>query len=551
MIAKPNRAVTYCRMSGDRQEESIPRQFDEIKKYAERNGYKIVRQYADEGMSGDATDRTGFNKLIRDAERKGDFDVILVWDQNRFSRFDTITANHYWYILREAGVSIVSVNQGEIDFDDLGNMLVATIEQHSANKFLKDLGRLVCSGLKRAVENGHHVGRVPFGYRLAGDRLEIDDENSVVVRSMFDAVLNRDVGVCTLARELTLRGVPTPDGKAGWHVTTIKLILTNLAYTGTKIYGKVPSGKHCRILSGEIVPVGGARGERQAARQAASDCIVKKGAYPVIIDGATFTAVQEILNSRAKPSRTRAASYLLSGCLWCGECGKPCFGSKAVGTTGRPYFYYRCGSRKNGGVKLCGEGCRYMFRRERIEALVKHYINTTLLTDEKIKEFADWQRRHIEEIRGDAASRVKTLERRLAAAKSKLERLEGRVSVAPDDMVDMLYRQVRATKEQRDGLAMELSAAESLAAKTAEAVADAGRENVERLTRLRKLLHDPAPDVARRAYANIVDKVVVFTKPRTNQGPGSAGGTGTRELDRLEVTFRRDVLSNEHFSLAK
>ena len=117
-------AVAYLRMSDKKQDKSIPAQKDEIEKYAAAKGYRVIRWYRDDGISGAETvKRAGFQALILDAQQNRDFEVIIVWDQDRFSRFDPMEANYYWYILRQAGVRIVTVATGELDFNDLGGWL--------------------------------------------------------------------------------------------------------------------------------------------------------------------------------------------------------------------------------------------------------------------------------------------------------------------------------------------------------------------------------------------------------------------------------------------
>jgi DNA invertase Pin-like site-specific DNA recombinase len=97
-------AVAYLRMSDKKQDKSIPAQKDEIEKYAAANGYQILHWYRDDGISGAETiKRAGFQSLILAAQQGRDFEVIIVWDQDRFSRFDPMEANYYWYILRQAG----------------------------------------------------------------------------------------------------------------------------------------------------------------------------------------------------------------------------------------------------------------------------------------------------------------------------------------------------------------------------------------------------------------------------------------------------------------
>src|SRR4051812_9889989 len=94
-------AVAYYRMSSKKQDKSIPAQRVEVERFAKANGYHILRwePYIDEGISGSESDkREGFQRLMRDATDRGDFRVILCWDQDRFSRFDPLEANHYWFV---------------------------------------------------------------------------------------------------------------------------------------------------------------------------------------------------------------------------------------------------------------------------------------------------------------------------------------------------------------------------------------------------------------------------------------------------------------------
>src|SRR5262245_23009219 len=88
-------AVGYLRRSSDNasQETSIEDQEAAVSKYAADNGYQILRWYADDAISGDATEkRLEFLRMIADAQELRDFRAILSWDQARFGRFDSIEA---------------------------------------------------------------------------------------------------------------------------------------------------------------------------------------------------------------------------------------------------------------------------------------------------------------------------------------------------------------------------------------------------------------------------------------------------------------------------
>lgn len=62
-------AVAYVRMSSDKQEASPQQQRQEIERLTQRRGYRIIRWYSDEAVSGDATEkRLQFQQMIKDAE---------------------------------------------------------------------------------------------------------------------------------------------------------------------------------------------------------------------------------------------------------------------------------------------------------------------------------------------------------------------------------------------------------------------------------------------------------------------------------------------------
>ena len=65
-------AVLYLRMSDERQERSIPEQRSELLKYAEKHGYRVLREYADSAISGDDTARrVAFLRSARGRRRAG------------------------------------------------------------------------------------------------------------------------------------------------------------------------------------------------------------------------------------------------------------------------------------------------------------------------------------------------------------------------------------------------------------------------------------------------------------------------------------------------
>src|SRR5262245_50819318 len=64
LASRPEVVVLYLRMSGERQEHSIPAQRAELLAFAQRRGYRVLGEYTDEAISGDDTKRrAGFLRM--------------------------------------------------------------------------------------------------------------------------------------------------------------------------------------------------------------------------------------------------------------------------------------------------------------------------------------------------------------------------------------------------------------------------------------------------------------------------------------------------------
>ncbi|MCY4618428.1 MAG: recombinase family protein, partial [Chloroflexi bacterium] len=82
-------AALYARVSSDRQDVdlSVAAQLRALRDFAERNGYRVVREYIDEAESGRVADRPQFRKMLNEAsETESPFQEILVWKFSRFTR---------------------------------------------------------------------------------------------------------------------------------------------------------------------------------------------------------------------------------------------------------------------------------------------------------------------------------------------------------------------------------------------------------------------------------------------------------------------------------
>src|SRR5262249_58608736 len=82
---KAKRAAIYARVSTDGQ--TTDNQLRELRQVAERNGWLIVQEFIDQGISGakGREHRPAFDALWKGAVRR-EFDVVMVWAVDRLGR---------------------------------------------------------------------------------------------------------------------------------------------------------------------------------------------------------------------------------------------------------------------------------------------------------------------------------------------------------------------------------------------------------------------------------------------------------------------------------
>ena len=84
----PTIAVAYARYSSAGQRDvSIEQQLQDIRAYADREGYTLVHEYADHARSGfkKVERRVEFQRMLA-AAKAGKFAVVIVWKTDRFAR---------------------------------------------------------------------------------------------------------------------------------------------------------------------------------------------------------------------------------------------------------------------------------------------------------------------------------------------------------------------------------------------------------------------------------------------------------------------------------
>jgi site-specific DNA recombinase len=313
-------AVGYVRMSSKKQDKSPEQQKAAIEEYAAQHGFKIVRWYVDEGISGWKGSRHGFQTMIADSSASK-FEVILCWDQDRFSRFEPTEFFHYCYLLNQAGVRIETVAQGRLDLANMG-WIVAGVNQQGKAQYVRDLARNISRGLVNAAKDGKSPGsKPPYGYKRAERRLTLGDAAHVeTVQWIFSTFATTDTSRRNIAVQLKEQGVPSSNG-VRWSEGSINKILRNVLYTGDFVWPRNTQAQFYRLgPAGEPIPVTENGGKRQKHE---GFQVFYKDHHPAIVDRTTWAKVQQKLAdaSRGSVPRGTSAQPLAHGILFCGHCG--------------------------------------------------------------------------------------------------------------------------------------------------------------------------------------------------------------------------------------
>ena len=158
-------AVGYARRSTDMQERSIPDQQAYVQRWADTNGYRIVRWYIDDAISGTSTKgRNAFEELIGTAENGRDFESVLCYDISRFSRGGTNETGYYLHRLGQAGVDVIFTADGIPEGDE--GELIQGVKSWQARQYSVKLARDSIRGQLSNIRERKSApgGPPPYGY---------------------------------------------------------------------------------------------------------------------------------------------------------------------------------------------------------------------------------------------------------------------------------------------------------------------------------------------------------------------------------------------------
>jgi DNA invertase Pin-like site-specific DNA recombinase len=496
-------------MSSSQQEASPEQQRAALLQLAAKHHARVVAEYLDEGISGIATDRRrGFQQMLEDA-KAGKFKLILAWDQDRFSRLDSIDSGEIIAPLRRAGVRLVTCAQGEIDWISFAGRLVFNVQQEGKNQYLVDLSRNSVRGRVAAAKDGKKHGATNYGY----DRLMFDEKNRRMCRIhfrhvfrkpknwtaklvqstdvqavktvcwMFRAIAYEGYGPQAIADELNRRKIPTAKGASCWRRPVVTRMLGNPVYVGTCVNGQRPTGKF-HTMGGPIVV---------------------ENAHGALIDRKTFDIVQAAIRPKRRLSAAQSG-YVLCGLLFCGHCGTPMIAHTASLAKERTRSYICSKHYFRGNIT-----CRHpSIVAERLESFVIQTVNGSLakesvdkIAEEAKREFACLQNVKLE---------IRRLEKQLSQLRTQVQRGIQNRSRANAENVSSVSAVVDSWRDELDRRQHDMRVLRGMLPQS-----DTANVSVHQMAQLWENARGGTPDIVKAALAKVIDRIVIARQSRLHR----------------------------------
>lgn len=241
----PRAALSY-RMStkGQVDHNDIPMQKIKCRKFAQQQGWRVVMEKAEKGISGSkvsASKRDVIQELRQEAGN-GSFDILLVYMFDRLGRIESETPFVLeWFV--QHGIQMWSVHEGQQRIESHGDKLMNYIRFWQAAGESEKTSIRTRDRIRQIVSSGHFAGGfVPYGYRAVDKGrvnkrdqpvkdLEIDPEEAAWVREVFEKVANEGASGYAMARMLNDRGLCTRQG-ARFQSVNIRRMIRHEGYTG-------------------------------------------------------------------------------------------------------------------------------------------------------------------------------------------------------------------------------------------------------------------------------------------------------------------------------
>ncbi len=256
-------------------------------------------------MTGTNDKRADFQRMLKDSTNKA-WDYVLVYKIDRFGRnkYEIAMNKH---TLKANGIKLLSAMENIPDTPE--GIILESLLEGMAEYYSAELAQKVRRGMNESRQKGQFTGGIlPYGYKVEGKKIVIDNDAAEVVRFIFeqyskDMVAN-EISQILMEKGITYRGKPFAKYR-------VYKILQNTKYSGIYHHGD------------EIFT----------------------NIYPAIVSKEIFEKVQIKNKNNRYGSKSEDVKYLLRKKIICGYCGSTINGISATSKSKKKKRYYCCSGR--------------------------------------------------------------------------------------------------------------------------------------------------------------------------------------------------------------
>ena len=334
----------YTRVSTTMQIDgySLDAQKTKMKAFCDYNEYEIAGEYEDAGKSGKSIEgRIAFNQMMDDIKSgKDEVSYVLVFKLSRFGR-NAADVLATLQVMQDFGVNLICVEDGIDSSKDAGKLMISVLSAVAEIERENIRVQTMEGRIQKAREGKWNGGFAPYGYSLIDGKLEVNEEEAVAIRTIFDQYVNTDLEANGIAKYLENHGIHKIARQNGtnplFDAALIRRIIQNPVYSGKISYGRRRTEK-----------VHGTRNEYRQVRK--DDYLLVDGLHEALVSEEVWEQAQVKVAAQAKKyekvNRDKGEKiHLLSGILKCPVCGSGMYGNKAIkkrkdGSNYKDFYYY-------------------------------------------------------------------------------------------------------------------------------------------------------------------------------------------------------------------
>ena len=334
----------YTRVSTTMQIDgySLDAQKTKMKAFCDYNEYEIAGEYEDAGKSGKSIEgRIAFNQMMDDIKSgKDEVSYVLVFKLSRFGR-NAADVLATLQVMQDFGVNLICVEDGIDSSKDAGKLMISVLSAVAEIERENIRVQTMEGRMQKAREGKWNGGFAQYGYSLIDGKLEVNEEEAVAIRTIFDQYVNTDLEANGIAKYLENHGIHKIARQNGtnplFDAALIRRIIQNPVYSGKISYGRRRTEK-----------VHGTRNEYRQVRK--DDYLLVDGLHEALVSEEVWEQAQVKVAAQAKKyekvNRDKGEKiHLLSGILKCPVCGSGMYGNKAIkkrkdGSNYKDFYYY-------------------------------------------------------------------------------------------------------------------------------------------------------------------------------------------------------------------